>query len=320
MPEYGVDGGKGWAARMLCSESCGCQVPGGESISVQGCPYGWGDLPRPCQETPAFKAFRENTHCVEKNASSLRLFSPWVKWIEAIRAYGESNASLHGKPEALLLSQAMWDHGCNFGANLSAQNVMWGDCYSWNSSLFDWTFKTVENFCPESCSCDASRRDSGCPQPYGRDCDDLSLCLRFGDRHLCGPHTPITHGQINAYFAATDPTFVEAQWFKIHGALFYAISTYAGVDMSTMIFWIYPAGSLIIGHFTIFQVYDTMNLTEIDLRLYNTTAAELQAITDAALAAQGVPVAQLGLQVMSHGPTDEQQRRLEEGVPQLHPA
>ena len=49
---YGVDGGKGWATRMLCSQTCGCQDPGSDFISVQGCPFGYGngDFPRPCQD------------------------------------------------------------------------------------------------------------------------------------------------------------------------------------------------------------------------------------------------------------------------------
>lgn len=33
---YGLDGGRGWAARMLCSETCGCQVPGGHLARCQG--------------------------------------------------------------------------------------------------------------------------------------------------------------------------------------------------------------------------------------------------------------------------------------------
>lgn len=83
------------------------------------------------QDTVHFQDFRENGNCIERTAEALRTYSPWVKWIAAIRAYGESPVpSLHGKNDALLLAQAMWDHGCSFGANLSAQNVLWGDCYS----------------------------------------------------------------------------------------------------------------------------------------------------------------------------------------------
>lgn len=52
MPEYQLDGGKGWAARMLCSQTCGCQDPASGQISVQGCPYGAG---RPCASTEAFQ-------------------------------------------------------------------------------------------------------------------------------------------------------------------------------------------------------------------------------------------------------------------------
>lgn len=68
--------------------------------------------------------------CFDKNVTFLQQYGPWVKWVEAIRAYGESEGELAGKREALLIAAAMWDHGCGFGANLSAQNVQWGDCYS----------------------------------------------------------------------------------------------------------------------------------------------------------------------------------------------
>lgn len=47
---------------------------------------------------------------------------------------------------------------------------------------------------------------------------------------------------------------MESVWYRIHSSLLYALMTAAGVDASTMIFWIYPAGSLILGHFTIFKV------------------------------------------------------------------
>eukprot|EP00438_Fugacium_kawagutii_P006779 Skav210670 [mRNA] locus=scaffold4685:23762:26756:- [translate_table: standard] len=301
MPGYGGDGGKGWAARMLCSKTCGCQVPGGDFISVQGCPFGYGsrDETNALEDTSEFTAYRESTGCIEKNASSLQQFSPWVKWIEAIRSYGESTADLHGKQDALLIAQAMWDHGCGFGANLSAENVMWGDCYSWNHS-FDWDFKTVETFCPQTCSCGATRRDSGCPRPFSRDCDDLDNCLVWNNEHLCAPSTAISPGQITTHFTSTDVSFIEDIWWKINGALLYAVSLFAGVDTNTMIFWIYPTGSVIIGHFTVFQVSDTIDLDAIDDNLYNaTTNAQFQQATDAALVAQGVPLADLGLSIIS---------------------
>ena len=75
-------------------------------------------------------ASRESKSCIEKSAGALRNYTPWVKWVEAIRTFGESTGNLQGKQDALLIAQAMWDHGCGFGANLTAQNVLWGDCYS----------------------------------------------------------------------------------------------------------------------------------------------------------------------------------------------
>ena len=157
----------------------------------------------------------------------------------------------------------------------------------------------MEAFCPQTCACGASRRDSACPRPYGRDCDDLANCLVWQGSHLCAPHTAITHGQITTLFTTTDAVFVEAMWWQINGALQYAMATNAQADMSTMIYWQYPAGSSIIGHFTFFQVDDTIDLDAIDARLYNqTTLAQYQQLVDTALAAQGVPVAQLGLQIL----------------------
>eukprot|EP00913_Durusdinium_trenchii_P028852 g27053.t1 len=71
MPEYGGDEGRGWATRYLCAESCGCRNPGGEGISLQGCPAD------DCRATPDFTSFRESSVCIEKNASRLRRFAPW---------------------------------------------------------------------------------------------------------------------------------------------------------------------------------------------------------------------------------------------------
>ena len=39
LPDWGVDAGRGFLARMLCSETCGCADPGGLFMFVQGCPY-----------------------------------------------------------------------------------------------------------------------------------------------------------------------------------------------------------------------------------------------------------------------------------------
>ncbi|CAK9069374.1 unnamed protein product [Durusdinium trenchii] len=183
MPEYQLDGGKGWAARMLCSQTCGCQDPASGQISVQGCPYGAG---RPCASTEAFQDFKKQGVCIEKNASSLQANPNWVQWINSIRAYGEMSADLAGKAEALKIAQAMWDYGCGFGAELAAQNVSWGTCFGWNST-FEWEFKTVEAFCPVSCQCSANTKSTACPEPFGYSCDELEAarCLTLNDHHYC---------------------------------------------------------------------------------------------------------------------------------------
>ena len=48
--------GKGWSARMLCSETCGCSNPGGEFINVQGCPYLDGE----CRNIDAFAEYQRS--------------------------------------------------------------------------------------------------------------------------------------------------------------------------------------------------------------------------------------------------------------------
>ena len=94
LPDYGVDDGKGWATRMLCSETCGCRNPAGENLLVQGCPYGSG---RACQVSESFLEQRQNGVCLEKNASSLQQFAPWVQWIEALTSYGNQSATFGRK-------------------------------------------------------------------------------------------------------------------------------------------------------------------------------------------------------------------------------
>ncbi|CAE7302044.1 unnamed protein product [Symbiodinium natans] len=147
MPEWGVDGGMGFTVRMFCSETCGCKDPGGENLHIEGCPYGLG---RPCWKQTAFEDAFTNAVCVEKSAEQLRNFTPWVSWVNSIQAFSQSEGNLQGKPEAAMLAQAMWDHGCGFAANLSAENVSWGTCDQWNTT-FDWKWKTVSFYCPTSC-------------------------------------------------------------------------------------------------------------------------------------------------------------------------
>eukprot|EP00439_Symbiodinium_sp_Y106_P085825 s102_g29.t8 len=96
--------------------------------------------------------------CKEKSAEELRNFTPWISWVNTIEAFSQEEGSLMGKPEAARLAQAMWEHGCGFAANLSAEilgNISWGTCDQWNTT-FDWHWKTDclfannQYYCPEN--------------------------------------------------------------------------------------------------------------------------------------------------------------------------
>ena len=52
-------------------------------------------------------------------------------------APGEATADFPLKSDAVKIADAMWDYGCGFQANLSAEGVFWGNCFGWNSS-FEW--------------------------------------------------------------------------------------------------------------------------------------------------------------------------------------
>lgn len=192
IPEYVADGGLGFSVRLLCSETCQCKVPGGDQISVQGCPYGRNLAnARPCQNQPEYLTYRTAGVCLEQSAEEMRNNTAWASWVNAIRAYAtEDNADLPGQEDALLLADAMWEHGCGFIANLSSQNVTWGNCFQWDVK-FDWEFKTVEPFCPLTCQCDWNNRAaSNCPLPYGKTCDSLDECATFEGQHYCMPYVP----------------------------------------------------------------------------------------------------------------------------------
>ena len=87
--------------------------------------------------------------CVEKNAAALRNSSAWRSWVRTIRDYTASDGAT-GTQEASSLADAMEEHGCGFMANLNAQNISLGGCFSWGNN-FDWEFKTLEFFCPIAC-------------------------------------------------------------------------------------------------------------------------------------------------------------------------
>ncbi|CAJ1450174.1 unnamed protein product [Effrenium voratum] len=182
MPEWGVDNGRGFLTRMLCSETCGCSDPAGNFILVQGCPFGAG---RPCSSSNKLTTALRSATCAEKSAAELRQNEPWTSWVETIRAFGQTSGSLSGQSEALRLAEAMWDHGCAFGQNLTAQNITWGNCFEWNPS-FSWDFKTLEYFCPTTCGCDHARTGSLCPTPFGMDCEAIKQCVFVGGTYHCG--------------------------------------------------------------------------------------------------------------------------------------
>ena len=53
------------------------------------------------------------------------------------------------------------------------------------------------------------------------------------------------------------------------------ITTFAGIQTEVMNFWTYPLGDLVMGHFSIFQAIDTMDLEQIEWRLYNATLEQV---------------------------------------------
>jgi len=313
LPEYGIDDGKGWATRMLCSETCGCDTPAGENLLVQGCPYGSG---RACQQSVDFLAFQENSVCVDKNASSLREFAPWVQWIQALQAYGEANSStLLGQTEAIAIAQAMWDHGCDFQANLSAQNISWGSCFAWNSS-FGWDFKTLEVFCPVSCECSADTLDSGCPRPFGYSCDQLerNRCLLYNNQHYCPEMSPGIVGVLVISVTASDPAVLGAVVGPIEAALLESLAHFSGGKTQGTRLDLEPRSTLVVGQFTIFQIDPTWNLELMAANLFSTPLNDFKTRVYQTLASQGIQAAAIGLDISSLGPNSPVPgRRLDEG-------
>ena len=201
MPEWELDGGKGFLTRMLCSESCGCSNPSGDFVQVQGCPYGKN---RPCTTSSTFRAVLQSTTCQEKSAAELRNFGPWVSWITKLRAFANtpSNGTLPGQSEASSLAEAMWNHGCEFGNNLTAQNITWGDCFEWSAAL-GWDFKTLEYFCPMTCGCDRGKTTSACPQPQGLTCDETEFCVLIDNSYFCPSDVPVVMGTVEVDISGT---------------------------------------------------------------------------------------------------------------------
>ncbi|CAK8991445.1 unnamed protein product [Durusdinium trenchii] len=295
MPEFALDGGVGWSTRMLCSESCGCQNPGGDFINVQGCPYNDGE----CKASVPFQEHKESGLCLDRNASTLRELGSWKEWIKTIRSYGESASDLlSGKSDALLLAQAMEDNGCGFLSNLSAQNISLGGCFSWDNR-FTWEFKTLEFFCPITCGCssDNSQR-SGCPEPFGKSCDQLSRsrCLTWNDQHFCpGFNTEIIYALMMYDYSSPDVMNANKEAARL--AFREAFAQYAGhteaIDVNTVTVDLGWLG------FVYARVYltdlATMNSTEMTASLYSTPLEDYQAAVDASLLSSGVTLSDLAL-------------------------
>lgn len=316
MPEYGGDEGRGWATRYLCAESCGCRNPGGEGISLQGCPAD------DCRATPDFTSFRESSVCIEKNASRLRRFAPWVAWVETIRAYGLSPAQLDRQADALLIANAMWENGCGFMQNLTDQNISWGSCFAW-SSTFNWEFKTVEAFCPITCGCSETHRAyTGCPLPYGFSCDGLWHCLTWNEQHYCPPYVEVIYGEFTMSYNYSHVGVLSEYYWSLVNAMKVAIAEHAGHSQAlhpdTIVpEWLFDIG-IVYGAFQIFLVDPAMNATQMQLTMFSTPASHFQATLQSTLDSWSVPW--MGLQLESISPPvvdetrDREKRRLKRSV------
>jgi len=250
-----------------------------------------------------YQEYKGGGVCLEKNASTLRSFAPWKEWINSIRSYGtETSKLLGGKQEALILAQAMEDNGCGFLANLSAQNISLGGCFSWNSK-FSWDFKTLEVFCPLTCGCaETNSAASGCPEPFGKSCDQLKSyqCLTWNDQHFCpGFNTKIIYGLIMYNYASTDLLTTNRQ--VTLSAFQQAVAQYAGhtepIDPELVV----------VDHawdgVAYLQIYlpdpQMMNSTEMTSSIFSTPLEDYQAAVNASLTASGVSLDDLGI-IITH--------------------
>eukprot|EP00438_Fugacium_kawagutii_P000726 Skav211045 [mRNA] locus=scaffold1434:314153:314887:- [translate_table: standard] len=164
----------------------------------------------------------------------------------------------------------MWDHGCAFGDNLTAQNITWGDCFEWNSAL-GWDFKTLEFFCPSprfastsyacirllesgflivhevshmvsfpcgdllqgptTCGCDRGKTNSACPQPQGLTCDVVSNCVLVENSYICRGEVPSVQGALDV--DVRDEVLDESEQ-EVLQSLQLVLATLAGVAPATV--------------------------------------------------------------------------------------
>eukprot|EP00930_Biecheleria_cincta_P030438 TRINITY_DN21086_c0_g1_i2.p1 TRINITY_DN21086_c0_g1~~TRINITY_DN21086_c0_g1_i2.p1 ORF type:complete len:871 (+),score=128.21 TRINITY_DN21086_c0_g1_i2:27-2615(+) len=166
---FEVSGEKGFKTRMLCSRTCGCAEPDSTNILLSGCPKD------ACRASESYRSKLEAGFCAEDAPSSLRKNSVWSGWVDQLRSIARSDVHFAGRPQLAQLADAMWDHGCGFGTNLTNQSVSWGSCAAWNPS-FRWDFKSPAFLCPISCRCHnpPAKTAGSCPTPEN-DCHDWWL-------------------------------------------------------------------------------------------------------------------------------------------------
>ena len=129
-----------------------------------------------------------------------------------------------GKADALILAQALEDNGCGFLANLSAQNISLGGCFSWDTK-FAWNFKTLEVFCPQTCDCLRTNSDgTGCPRPFGKYCNggQVDGCLTWNDQHYCPGFNADTF-QADLQFFVVDFALLNTGLVSVFFSLFYVL-------------------------------------------------------------------------------------------------
>jgi len=176
LPDWTIDGGRGFVTRMLCSETCGCSDPGGEFIFVQGCPYSSKKCVMSDRYLTKLHDPQQSDCTHQRSAAELRNFTPWRSWTQQLRAYANHPSNdLPGRKEVGFLAEAMWEVGCDFETALRLKNVTFGTHYVYNPP-FHWGFKTLAYFCPQSAGCTSLPlviQDNRCPMPFGCLCNGM---------------------------------------------------------------------------------------------------------------------------------------------------
>ena len=176
LPDWTIDGGRGFVTRMLCSETCGCSDPGGEFIFVQGCPYSSKKCVMSDRYLTKLHDPQQSDCTHQRSAAELRNFTPWRSWTQQLRAYANHPSNdLPGRKEVGFLAEAMWEVGCEFEHTLRLKNVTFGTHYVYNPP-FHWGFKTLAYFCPQSAGCTSLPlviQDNRCPMPFGCLCNGM---------------------------------------------------------------------------------------------------------------------------------------------------